>query len=149
MPLEYNDTQCDKRNTYRRKVKEEKAAVVPPGEGEGEAESNVTVDGVPEATNGATNGHAHVDDDDERPAKKFKGEGGEALAPDADLADDLDEDGQQDGDDDVDEDDGVDDVDDADEDEAQNESMDDPLDDMEAELRFESGDEALDEPDSE
>jgi DNA polymerase epsilon subunit 3 len=108
------------------------------------------------AVNGSTNGHAETHDAD-RPAKKLKGDDGEAVAPDADadvmeIADDVEEDGEQDGDeqddqDDEGADDGAEDEDEEPEEEGQDETMDDP--DEEAEERIGLRDEALDdEPDS-
>ena len=103
---EYNDIQCDKRNTYRRKVKEDKAVVPTPDAEGGEAPEAATA--IP--TNGTANGH--VEDDEERPAKKQKGEEGDALPPDDDAMDedvpdgeqeDMQEDGDQDDDEEEDE----------------------------------------------
>jgi len=133
--------QCDKRNTYRRKVKEEKAAAAPAdGESEGPKDNGALT---------TTNGHA-AEVDDERPTKKFKGQSGEVVAPEPDAMDDADEDGQEDADEnaDEDEDDDVpdDDVDDVDEDEVQDETMDEPGEEVDG--RGELRDEALDEPDS-
>lgn len=83
--LEYNEVQCDKRNTYRRKVKEEKAAAATVTEGD-----DASKDGdVMESTNGVLNGHDGGDDED-RPAKKLKAEDGSALAPGADGLNDDD-----------------------------------------------------------
>ena len=93
MPTEYNETQCDKRNTYRRKVKEEKAAAA-------ERSAPDAPDDPDTATgaNGAVNGHAEGEGEDEdRPAKKFKAEDGSAVAPDANGLDDDEMDGDQDG----------------------------------------------------
>ncbi|KAK0274044.1 hypothetical protein LTR35_011837 [Friedmanniomyces endolithicus] len=89
----YNDIQCDKRNTYRRKVKEDKVVVLTTG-GEGEdAAGNATTAPANGEMNGATNGHAP--NDDERPAKKQKGDTGDTVSPDQDaMNDDELEDGQ-------------------------------------------------------
>lgn len=82
---EYNEVQCDKRNTYRRKVKEEKAAAAAVVDGD-----DISKDGNPmEATNGIVNGHDGADDED-RPAKKLKAEDGSAIAPDVDGLEDDD-----------------------------------------------------------
>ena len=97
--LEYNETQCDKRNTYRRKVKEEKAAAAAKEGDDDEAPKDG--ESAPH-TNGNTNGHVSGEGEDEdRPAKKFKAEDGSAIVPDPDGSDDdemdQDEDGPQDG----------------------------------------------------
>ncbi|KAK4560320.1 hypothetical protein LTR86_005515 [Recurvomyces mirabilis] len=145
----YNDTQCDKRNTYRKRVKEEKTVTVVPGEGEGEQAADSTTP----LANGTANGHA-TEDDAERPAKKVKGDAGLALPPDPDSVEDEDVD-EANGDipDDADdqedepEDDDVDQDDDAEDDDGQDETMEDPADQLED--RGELQDEALDdEPDS-
>jgi DNA polymerase epsilon subunit 3 len=139
--------QCDKRNNYRRRVKEEKAAAVTQNGDEAAA------DGANPAPEGAVNGHT-TQDDTERPAKKQKGEDGTATLPDADQLDDDDLNGEQDDgqnggddpDDDV-EDDLIEDEDDADEQDEQDETMEEPTEDLED--RGELRDEALDdEPDS-
>ncbi len=90
---EYNDIQCDKRNTYRRKIKEDKVVAVPAdGEG-GDATGATAAAPANGETNGTPNGHAP--DADERPAKKQKGEAGDAVSPDQDaMNDDELEDGQ-------------------------------------------------------
>ncbi|TKA82909.1 hypothetical protein B0A55_01160 [Friedmanniomyces simplex] len=88
---QYNDVQCDKRNTYRRKVKEDKAAVVPEGGEGGEITGEAAAAPGNGDTNGTANGHAPIDD--ERPAKKQKGETGDAVSPDQDA---MDEDGPDD-----------------------------------------------------
>lgn len=80
---EYNETQCDKRNTYRRKVKEEKAAAAAKDGDEPAQEESAA-----EAINGQLNGHAE-DEDMERPFKKFKAQDGAAVAPDADGMDET------------------------------------------------------------
>ncbi|KAK3099041.1 hypothetical protein LTR53_019204, partial [Teratosphaeriaceae sp. CCFEE 6253] len=82
----YNDIQCDKRNTYRRKVKEDKVTIAPDG-GEGEEVPAETAKAPANGTD-AANGHAD-DDDAERPAKKLRGDDGSALAP---GQDDMEED---------------------------------------------------------
>lgn len=91
---EYNETQCDKRNTYRRKVKEEKAVAASREDGEPSNEAETA-----EGANGTTNGHADTEDED-RPAKKFKAEDGTAMAPDANGLEedemDVEQDGEQD-----------------------------------------------------
>ncbi|KAK6395215.1 hypothetical protein LTR65_000684 [Meristemomyces frigidus] len=144
----YNDTQCDKRNTYRRKVKEDKKVTEPaPEDGLEEPKDGETT----EAING-TNGHAEAETEDaERPAKKLKGDAGQAVAPDADGLQEGDMDDEQDADDHEDEEGEEDGADEDEEDEsegeeAQDQTMEDPGD--ETEDRGELRDEALDEPDS-
>ncbi|KAK5164968.1 uncharacterized protein LTR77_009633 [Saxophila tyrrhenica] len=139
----YTEMQCDKRNTYRRKVKEEKAAAAPKDDGDTTIEGEATA-----GANGATtNGHANGEEVD-RPTKKLKGDDGAAVAPDADSMDDEDDDGQEDqqedGDDqpDDEEDDAEEDEDDDDDD---NPSPEDEVD----ESRAMQVDEALDDPGSE
>nr|POE54877.1 dna polymerase epsilon subunit d [Quercus suber] len=74
----YNDIQCEKRNTYRRKVKEEKASTTAVT-----VEIPVSTDKKPTASvQGAgslANGHV---DDGPRPAKKLRTESGQAIVPD-------------------------------------------------------------------
>ncbi|WPG99714.1 DNA polymerase epsilon subunit D [Acrodontium crateriforme] len=157
----YNDIQCDKRNTYRRKVKEEKAAAAGKDGASGQA------GGEEDATmNGDANGHADVNDP-ERPIKKLKTDNGVAATPDADgnvggaEDDENDHDvDDQDGDDDEaeddededddDDDDAEDDEDDVDDDETEaiDVTMEGPDDDEDDEERGGLRDEALDEPDS-
>ncbi|KAI7651456.1 hypothetical protein KC318_g15684, partial [Hortaea werneckii] len=148
----YNDVQCDKRNTYRRKVKEEKKA----GEGTTENDIEASRDGEDVPITNGINGYGETDDL-ERPMKKFKGEGGQAVAPNADGLHDADDvDGEPDADEqeieDGDEDAGDDVEDEAEEDEAQDETMEDhddvDDDDDDEGSRTRSRDEALDEPDS-
>ncbi|EME50092.1 hypothetical protein DOTSEDRAFT_119071 [Dothistroma septosporum NZE10] len=148
----YNEIQCDKRNTYRRKVKEEKAKDAPKdGEGDEEGvEGNTTENGdVLASANGAANGRADTEDG-ERPMKKLKGDGGAAFAPGADDADDEDIADDPDADVNDDEEAADDDVEDDDDDEDQ--TMEDALEEQEPEVeedeRGELRDEALDEPDS-
>ncbi|KAK5123102.1 hypothetical protein LTR85_003300 [Meristemomyces frigidus] len=144
----YNDTQCDKRNTYRRKVKEEKKAADPVTE-EGTAEPKEGE--ATQATNG-TNGHVETEmDDADRPAKKLKGDAGQAVAPDADGLQDDEVDEEPDADDHEDDegdDDGADEdeIEESEGEEGQDQTMEDPAD--ETEERGELRDEALDEPDS-
>lgn len=140
--------QCDKRNNYRRKVKEEKAAKTG-GEGE---EGDVSVDGVKDGnTSTITNGDAGVDEDGERPIKKLKAENGDAVLPDA--GDDADDDGGEDEDDndedgeDGEDDGGEDDVPDEEESDEEDQPMEDALE--EQSRRGSMRDEALDDPDSE
>ncbi|KAF2162344.1 hypothetical protein M409DRAFT_69233 [Zasmidium cellare ATCC 36951] len=149
----YNETQCDKRNTYRRKVKEEKAAAAAKdGDGEGEGDSTLPLD-PNEPTNGTTaNGHTREEDGVEPPSKKLKRENGDSTIPlDADDADD-DDDGGDDANDQDDEDDEAvdDDVDDEEDDDGVDETMEDALEEQEEEAEERSGmvDEALDDPDS-
>ncbi len=105
--------QCDKRNTYRRKVKEDKAASAPK---DGEEGDTTIEDETIEGANGAaTNGHANGDDAD-RPTKKLKGDDGAAVAPDVDMEDEDDA-GDEGQEDDQDEPDDGDDVHDGDDDE--------------------------------
>ncbi|KAI7233795.1 hypothetical protein KC330_g5187 [Hortaea werneckii] len=148
----YNDVQCDKRNTYRRKVKEEKKA----GEGTTENDIEASRDGEDVPITNGVNGHGETDDL-ERPMKKLKGEGGHAVALDADGLHDADDlDGEPDADEqeieDGDEDVGDEVEDEAEEDEAQDETMEDhddvDDDDDDEGSRTRSRDEALDEPDS-
>lgn len=149
---EYNEIQCDKRNTYRRKVKEEKAKDAPKdGEGEEEgAAAGIAHDGeVLPGANGTANGHADAEDG-ERPVKKLKGDAGVALAPAADDADDEDMADDQDADVNDDEEAADDDVEEDDDDDA-DQTMEDALEEQEPEDEDERGelrDEALDEPDS-
>jgi hypothetical protein len=170
---EYNEIQCDKRNNYRRKVKEEKAAAGPAGgtEGEGEGEVDgrprsspqVLVPPTSEGQEGASNGHMDGEERDgeggERPTKKLKGENGTVVPSDADMDDrndDPDDDGQDgpESADDDDEDD--DDDDDADELATDEDNSDDEMvtmeDALETQPQHEVGggmrDEALDDPDS-
>lgn len=103
----YNEVQCDKRNTYRRKVKEDKAAATAPELGD-DNQDGETAGGA----NGTMNGHINGEDAD-RPAKKFKADDGTAIAPNANgLEDEMD--GDHDDQDDEDEDEA--DVDDEEED---------------------------------
>ncbi|CZT22665.1 uncharacterized protein RCC_08370 [Ramularia collo-cygni] len=147
----YNEIQCDKRNAYRRKVKEEKAAATP-GENDEGAEASTAVSGP-----GATNGDPivlidHGSDAAERPAKKVKGDDGEALQPDEEDADDADDvendDTEMNQDADEQDDDAED--DDVDDEEGSDGSDDEPMEDAleHLEERGELRDEALDEPDS-
>lgn len=137
---EYNDTQCDKRNSYRHRVKAEKAAAgVPVEEGGDAADATDATDAslLAAQLNGVANGHADAEGgDDERPAKKFKGTDGHVVITPGEPVDD----------DDVEDvpDDEVDDVDEGDED-------DEPQDD-EGEDDVDDGDETMegmDEPDVE
>ncbi|EMF17729.1 histone-fold-containing protein [Sphaerulina musiva SO2202] len=161
----YNEMQCDKRNTYRRKVKADKDAAAEKEPGEGDT-SEVAKDG--EAPASATNGSAASksangnDNNVGRPTKKLKGENGTAVPKaDAEMRDDDDDD-NDDEDDDNDEDDdeqdaheqeedegedGAEDEDVADEEESQDEQMVDALEEQDEDA---SGmrDEALDDPDS-
>ncbi|KAF2771645.1 histone-fold-containing protein [Teratosphaeria nubilosa] len=139
----YNDIQCDKRNTYRKKVKDDKAAAA---EKETPSEGGPNGESAAATANGATtNGHTEGENG-ERPAKKLKGDTGQSVVRDADdetsRQDEDDHDEDVDDDDDGDED-GADNDDDA-EDEAQDE---DAADDVEEE-RGEVRDEALDGSDS-
>ncbi|KAK4634720.1 DNA polymerase epsilon subunit D [Fulvia fulva] len=149
----YNEIQCDKRNTYRRKVKEEKAKDAPPegeGDAEGAASGVASKDGeVVPGANGTANGHADIEDG-ERPVKKLKGDAGVAMAPGADDADDEDMADDQDADANDDEEAADDDVEDEDD---EDQTMEDALEEQEPEdddddERGELRDEALDEPDS-
>ncbi|KAK5734843.1 hypothetical protein LTR17_008613 [Elasticomyces elasticus] len=90
----YNDIQCDKRNTYRRKVKEDKTPAESAG-GEGEQTAADAVASPAVVADVDTNGHASPEDD-ERPAKKQKGETGDAVSPHADAMDEDGPDGEQD-----------------------------------------------------
>lgn len=143
--VEYNETQCDKRNTYRRKVKEEKAAAVVKDADETPADGDTTT-----SINGGLNGHAEGDDAD-RPTKKLKGDDGSAFAPDPDGTEDEDigaEEDDQENQHDDDDDDQIDDEDDEAEDNADDRDavMEDP-DTVDAPLGRDMRDEALDDPD--
>ncbi|SMQ46865.1 unnamed protein product [Zymoseptoria tritici ST99CH_3D7] len=144
----YNEIQCDKRNTYRKKVKEEKAAATQEG-GEGGSKDGGSTNGTNSDPIVLTD-RTEPDDGGERPAKKMKGEGGEAVQADqdGDDADDDEGDDDQDGDDQDDE--GDDGGADSEVDEENDESGDDTMEDAleEIEERGELRDEALDEPDS-
>ncbi|EMD01184.1 hypothetical protein BAUCODRAFT_61755 [Baudoinia panamericana UAMH 10762] len=145
----YNDVQCDKRNTYRRKVKEEKAAAAATGEHD---EPSATEENDAQAANGVANGHDALGDD-ERPVKKLKGGSGEAVAPGTYPADhemfddgpsvDHDDPDEHDPDDDDEE---EDEADDAVNEDGEQEDAGDPVEDLNG--RGEMQDEALDEPDS-
>lgn len=146
---EYNEIQCDKRNAYRRKVKEEKAAATPAENGEGTESSNAV------AGPGASNGDPIVlidpsSDAAERPAKKLKGDDGEALQADDEDPDDVENDDTE-MNQDADEQDEEAEDDDVDDEEGSDGSDDDPMEDAREHLDEERGelrDEALDEPDS-
>ena len=144
--------QSDKRNTYRRKIKEEKAITTGT-----EADANGDNGSKDKSTTDATNGDAsaHTDGEDaERPFKKFKAQNGAALAPDADGVDETEETiDDQDGDvdetmeDDADDDEQADDAEVEDEEEEEDEDADDDdRDDLAAAAGLR--DEALDEPGS-
>ena len=147
---EYNETQCDKRNTYRRKVKEDKAAAAVQDEVE------APKDGEPaEGVNGAVNGHAETEDED-RPMKKFKALDGTAIVPDADGLEDDEMDADQDGgqeededhhDDEIDDDEGDDDEDERAEENEGVVVVDDP-DPADLATAHDMRDEALDDPNS-
>lgn len=83
--------QCDKRNTYRRKVKEEKAAAAAKDGDDASVKEGSTAEGANEHANGQTNGHVEDDEDAERPFKKFKAQNGAAVAPDGDPMDETEE----------------------------------------------------------
>lgn len=150
--IEYNEIQCDKRNAYRRKVKEDKAAAAPQENGEN-AEA---LPGVPGA--GATNGDPILlidpsSDAAERPAKKQKRETGESAQLDDEEADDADDAENDDTEmnQEVEEQDEEVEEDDVDDEEASDGSDNDVMEDAREELeeaRGELKDEALDEPDS-
>ena len=159
---EYNDTQCDKRNTYRRRVKEEKAAaavVAPSSDGkEGEVGEVVVIDGEVSTTNG-TNGEGDANGvDAERLVKKRKVENGNAVPPEAELEeeDDDGDDEDGDGDDEEEEEEDEDEEDDgrgeesdsAEGDSALVDRLEEDEEEVEDEERGEMRDEALDEPDS-
>ena len=151
---EYNETQCDKRNTYRRKVKEEKAAAAVKESGEEAPKEGETTEGA----NGTMNGHAETEDENgDRPVKKLKAEDGSALAPHDDS---LEEDDDLDPDEDIRQVDNDSQLDPFDEDEADDEDADDDQEEdnenepvvlVDADNVAASGDlrdEALDDPDS-
>jgi DNA polymerase epsilon subunit 3 len=149
---EYNDTQCDKRNSYRHRVKAEKAEKTG---GEGNDAADATDASLLAAQlNGVANGHAEAGDQDgERPSKKFKGTDGHVvITPGEPIdeddvgdmgadADDDEEEGDEEGDDDEPEDDDGD--DDDDDDEVADETME-GMDEPEMDGRGEMKDEALD-----
>lgn len=148
---EYNDVQCDKRNSYRRKVKEEKAATSSssmPADGEQADESFVSVPVAESAA--ATNGRAR-EGETEPPSKKIRREAG-------DEDDDVDDDEADAGDDaeDGDEDEGEGEEDGEDEEMEEVEDAEEPVEDgLDADdvldretLGADVRDEALDEPDS-
>ncbi|EME89177.1 uncharacterized protein MYCFIDRAFT_185572 [Pseudocercospora fijiensis CIRAD86] len=145
----YNETQCDKRNTYRRKVKEEKAAAAAK-DGTDADVSMISKDGeaAKSAEDGAVN-HEGDDEDAGRPAKKLKGANGSAAAPQ--MSDDVDDDDgddeqeAEDNDDDADEDGAEDDVPDEESDDG-DQTMEDALEEQPD--RRALRDEALDDPDS-
>lgn len=140
--------QCDKRNTYRRKVKEDKAASAPK---DGEEGDTTIEDETIEGANGAaTNGHANGENAD-RPTKKLKGDDGAAVAPDVDMEDDEDPgDGQEDDQDDPDDGDDV--QDDEDEEQSEGDEQDASLDETDGPHTTAADlmpvDEALDDPGS-
>ncbi|QIX01940.1 hypothetical protein AMS68_007457 [Peltaster fructicola] len=122
----YNETQCDKRNSYRHRVKQEKAAA---------------------ATTTEPNGNAM---DEDRPQKKQKGPEGDAIL----LSDDGPYDGPDDGPDDdelIDAQLNAEEAADDSEEDIEDDVVDDVEEDEEVEEPLERGpvrDEALDEPDS-
>ncbi|KAF2717573.1 histone-fold-containing protein [Polychaeton citri CBS 116435] len=126
----YNETQCDKRNNYRRRVKEEKAAAVATDEGTDETLQDVST--MSNGINGMANGHQNGD---ERPAKKMRGQNGTVVPgeDDTDMDDSFDVDGKQDDEDanSDDEDEGVDedDEDDAEDGEDQDQTLEDRIED--------------------
>jgi DNA polymerase epsilon subunit 3 len=143
--VEYSDIQCNKRNTYRRKVKEEKQAASQLEGDQAAAEGDTSI-----ATNGELE-HAEGDDAD-RPIKKLKADDGTAVDPDTTGLDDED---MEDEVDDVP--DGDDQADDEGDDEVEDE-MEDEEDEEPAEVAREADDEvavggmrdeALDDPGSE
>lgn len=146
---EYSDIQNNKRNTYRRKVKEEKQAA-----SQLEGDQTAAEGELSEVTNGAVNGHVDVDDED-RPVKKFKGEDGSAMALDADdlededMEDDHDDAGDEDDPADGEEEDGVDDEPEDEEDEEEEPSGHVELIDDDEVAVGGMRDEALDDPGSE
>ncbi len=86
---EYNEVQSEKRNAYRKKVKEDKAASTSKDAGEGDTtiDGETVVEGeTVEGANGTANGHVEGGDAD-RPAKKLKAGNGTALNPDLDAMD--------------------------------------------------------------
>ena len=149
--IEYTDIQCNKRNTYRRKVKEEKQANAQLDGDQGPTEGDMV-----EGMNGAVNGHANGDDED-RPLKKIKGEDGTAFVADVDELDDEDMDDTQDAGLDEEEDHPADDEEDEGDDEGEDEEDEDEdpsekVVDADPEDEVAVGgmrDEALDDPDSE
>lgn len=110
--------QCDKRNSYRHRVKQEKAAAAADATDKGE---NTALEGQ---ANGDANGHVETDGA-ERPAKKLKGPDGVVVTTPGVGAedDDVDDEGEDDEGEDADEEDGADetmeDADDDDEEEVE------------------------------
>lgn len=134
--IKYNAVQCDKRNTYRRKVKEEQLA-------QKAAAAKEALEGA--APEGEKKPEA-ADEDGERAAKKVRVEGGEAVAVGEEDDDDVDMDHDQ-GEDEQDDDENEEDVedDDAEEEDAddahpEDQLVEDPLEEREEEG---VGDEAL------
>ena len=137
----YNEVQCDKRNSYRKRVKADKAAVDP----EDGKDTDAMDDTDAAISNAVANGERSGED--EPPSKKVRREPGDEV-------DDADEDVEDEGPDDEpeeeedeEEDDGEEDEDEeAEDDEQANEGMQEEEDDdlVTGEIR----DEALDEPDS-
>lgn len=92
--IEYNEVQCDKRNSYRRKIKQEKEAAAPtttgaPGEGEGQDESTIS---MISSDHNAANGRASRDEGIEPPSKKVRREPGDEVDEDGDEDDEGGED---------------------------------------------------------
>ncbi|KAL1586866.1 hypothetical protein WHR41_03996 [Cladosporium halotolerans] len=85
----YNDTQCDKRNSYRHRVKAEKAAAA--GGAAGEALDATDASLLAAQLNGVADGQEGAEGEGgERPAKKFKGEGGTVVITPGEPVDDAD-----------------------------------------------------------
>ncbi|KIW06903.1 uncharacterized protein PV09_02573 [Verruconis gallopava] len=148
----YNSVQCDKRNSYRRKVREEqKAKQVANTEQAGEADGTATAKaaassaGKADGANGASRLVSPKRDDEEPRTKKVRGEDGmeiddeEDMTDEPDAEDDQDEENDNEDDDDDDDDEGEDTFEDAKE-----ELAEDPLEEHEARDE-DMEDEALDE----
>lgn len=114
---EYNDIQCDKRNSYRRKVKQDKAAVT---------SSNINSEGVDESiiSNGSAEQPATSsrprDDDIEPPSKKVRREPGEE---DVDGEDEMNGEDEGEGEEEVEDEDGAEDGDEGEDGEEDEEGM--------------------------
>lgn len=149
--IEYSSTQNNKRNTYRKKVKEEKAAV-PVTEGD-EGDSGTAGERGDDAERPVNSLVGEENDDEERPFKKFKAKNGVAIDPEADDGDERDSEVEHDDDEDDDVDaDGLVGSEEGSDSEAQesvdgdDETMGETIDELEAQAGIR--DEGLDEPDS-
>ena len=87
---EYNEVQCDKRNSYRHRVKQEKAAAAADVDASKDGDDGAEAAHLYAQTNGTGNGHLEADDEVGRPAKKQKGLDGAVVNVDGDDEDDDD-----------------------------------------------------------